>query len=47
VVRACLAAGLYPNLVRVDAGNKRSKFFAQEHGMIKVLVLLVVLLCTA
>lgn len=36
MVKACLAAGLYPNLVRVDAGRKRSKFFTREHGMLKL-----------
>eukprot|EP00976_Prorocentrum_cordatum_P074517 1181547-Prorocentrum_minimum.AAC.1 len=40
LTKACLAAGLYPNLVRVDyqdsqfSGGKagRTKFFAREHG---------------
>ena len=36
VVKACLAAGLYPNLVRVDAKPKRSTFFTIEHGNLKL-----------
>lgn len=36
LVKAALAAGLYPNLVRVDAGGKRARFFARDHGLVKL-----------
>ena len=36
-MKACLVGGLYPNLVRVDPGRSRSKFWAfPDHGAVKL-----------
>jgi HrpA-like RNA helicase len=36
VVKSCLAAGLCPNLIRVDSKGRRSKFLTAEHGHVKL-----------